>query len=128
MRFAPIDIEDALRIVLDSEGCPVFAPPIPENLSALVPCARVRRTGGVKRGLVVDQSNIVIDVWAEDDATAMYHARRLSGQVAGLSFDGDPYIRDASIVAEPYQNNDPSHPDLCRAAFMCSVYSVSERS
>lgn len=126
--FAPIDIEDELRAALDSEGCHVFAPPVPDDLSARIPCARVRRTGGIKRGLVVDQSQVVIDVWADTDAAAMFWANYLSGVVTALKYAGSGHIRDADIVAEPYQNNDPSHPDLCRCAFMCSVYSVSERS
>lgn len=123
--MTPIDIEDELRQALTSESCKVYAPPIPNPIP--VPSARVRRTGGVKNSLVVDGSNVVIDVWAETDAEAMYHANRLLGELYMLQYT-HPKIHLVQTVSLPYQNNDPSHPTLCRAAFMVQVFSTSERS
>ena len=127
MIFAPIDIEDVLRTELSTESVPVFAPPIPDNLESRVPCARVRRTGGGKTSLVVDSSSVVIDTWAETDAEAMAIANDLAGALTQLQFT-HPRITQVSFMALPYQNNDPSHPTLCRAAFMAQIYSTSERS
>lgn len=125
--FAPIDIEDELRQALDSEGCPVFAPPIPDNLSTRVPCALCVRRGGTRRGLVVDVSNMEIYVWAETDAESMYHANRLVGELTQLQFTHD-LIHRIDIIGQPYQSNDPSHPTLARTAMTIQVYSTSERS
>lgn len=123
--FAPIDIEDVLRSELTSETLSVYAPPIPNPLP--VPSARVRRTGGVKNSLVVDGSNVVIDVWAETDAEAMAYANKLLGDLYMMQFTHDK-IHQVVTVSLPYQNNDPQHPDLCRAAFMVQVFATSERS
>lgn len=125
MSFIPVDIEDELRTALTSNELSVFAPPVPEDLSTRVPCAMVRRLGGVKKSLVVDSSNVIISVWAETDAEAMYHANNLVGKATELQFDHET-IRRIDIVTEPYQNNDPIHPTLARASFSVQVTSKSK--
>ena len=80
---APVDAEDALRRDLASaSGADVFAPPVPSDLDARVPCAMVERDGGVRINEVMDSHNVTVSVWAASWAEAMREAGDLAGALA----------------------------------------------
>lgn len=122
-QLEPIDVEDALHVDLSTEACPVFAPPVPEDLEDSLPCAMVGRDGGVRTGMVMDTHNVTVSVWASTWEAAMREANRLSGAVARLPFEQGMKTqwRASSLTSLPFNAPDAAHPTIPRVQFTASV-------
>ena len=119
----PIDAEDALRLDLTTEACPVTAPPVPDDLGASLPLACVTRDGGQRMNLVVDQHNVTVSVWSSTWAEAMRECDRIAGAVARLPMTAGTSVqwRTADITSLPSLAPDPMNPETPRAQFTATV-------
>lgn len=122
-QLEPVDAEDLLRIDLSTDGVPVCAPPVPDDLGAALPLAMVRRDGGSRMNLVMDQHNVTVSVWADTWADAMANANRLAGAVVRLPMaeGASTQWRTADITGLPSIAPDPAHPTIPRVQFTASV-------
>lgn len=119
----PIDAEDAIRRDVSTEALKVYAPPVPRDLSSLVPCAVVRRIGGVRASAVMDSHDMELSVWAGSWTEAMRCANALAGRIARLPSRADTSVqwRTASITSLPSNAPDPAHPSIPRVQFTANV-------
>lgn len=119
----PLDAEDLLRADLNTDECPVFAPPVPDSLGSTLPTAMVERDGGQRMNLVMDEHAVTVSVWASTWADAMREADRLAGAVARLPMTQGTTTqwRTADVTGLPSAAPDPAHPMIPRAQFTASV-------
>lgn len=119
----PLDAEDLLRADLNTDECPVFAPPVPDSLGSTLPTAMVKRDGGQRMNLVMDEHAVTVSVWASTWADAMREADRLAGAVARLPMTQGTTTqwRTADMTGLPSAAPDPAHPTIPRAQFTASV-------
>ena len=128
-RFAPVDAEDALRREIEraaaEEGIALHAcaQPVPADLGDALPLAVVTRTGGSRLSMAMDSHQVEVDVYAATEAEAMAAAGIAAGIVAALWRDPGQLVswREGAIDALPYQNPDPSRPDVPRVTFSASL-------
>lgn len=119
----PVDAEDALRLDLSTDGCPVSAPPVPRDLGASLPVAVVQRDGGTRMNPVMDSHNVTVSVWAASWAEATREANRIAGALARLPSTPGTAVqwRTAEITQLPFAAPDPAHPNVPRVQFAASV-------
>lgn len=109
-----IDIEGAL---VDALGDNVSAAPVPANMAP--PWVCVWRTGGTRRAYVQDVHNLSIDCYAKTWASAATLASDTMGAITdleGQTIGGVPCY-EVSVMTLPYNNPDPSRPDVPRVTF-----------
>ena len=126
----PVDIEDAMRldmtaiaVIEDIDGLTIAAPPVPTDLGADLPYVVVERLGGTRDSIVVDTHQVGIDIWANDWAEAQAAANTIVGLVSALPWltPSEAEYLDADIIAHPYNNPDPDHPDIPRVSITAQV-------
>lgn len=112
-----IDIEGALQAALSDSGWSASAPPWPADLGETLPHVHIVCTGGSRSLFVQDESNVSLHVYAATEAAAMEAACDLTAWVCELPGNplGGSTCHAAQIVARPYSNPDPRHPDIARA-------------
>lgn len=117
-----VDIETALYNKLAAEGYSASAHAIPSTLGDTLPHIHVVRTGGYTSDMVVESHSVDFDVYAGDNADAMRAAADLCGwvrELAGGELETPCY--ESEVTTLPYQNPDPSHPNIARATFKAQI-------
>lgn len=119
----PVDVEELLRLDLTTDECPVCAPPVPDDLGAVLPIAMVERDGGTRMSLVMDAHDVTVSVWAETWAEAMAAANAIAGAIARLPMtDGTTtQWRTADLTGLPSNAPDPAHPTIPRVQLTAQV-------
>ena len=94
---------------------------VPIQLPAL-PHVHVVRTGGTTSDMVIEETNVDFDVYAEDQADAMTIATKVCGWVRDLPQQKIDFLcYSAEVVTLPYANPDPRHPTLGRATLKALI-------
>lgn len=119
----PIDIEAAVADYASSIGLSVGAYPVPRNLGEVLPYTVVQRTGGATVAKVLDEHDVAFDCYAKTWEAASEAASAVCGMVHDMDGQsmGGRYCIMARLRTLPYNNPDPTRPDLPRVTFSATL-------
>ena len=118
---SPIDIEDALRIDLDSliDGVRFFAPPLPPDLKAND--VVIERVGGSGVSGSSHEYDVTVGCYADNEAAAMALSNMVQGYLVSLPFRDTQTQYSNANANMPYSDFDPRAQNLVRNSFRATV-------
>ena len=104
----PIDIEDEVRLALDSY-LTAYVPPLPEKF--ITPCILIKETGGTSANKV-DTFMVTLDSRAKSEAEAYGLLTKALGILEQQAREQFGALRNVSINSLARWGTDPVRPDL----------------